>query len=79
MWGFSIIPGMVILEPTGFLMLQNHEGKSGGAWKKDSTIAPINQNYYFNEPLYGYYNSADPGLLESILNCLWQQTLTFLP
>lgn len=47
-------------------------------WKKDSTIAPINQNYYFNEPLYGYYNSADPWVIRKHLELFMAADIDFL-
>ena len=44
----------------------------------DSDIAPMRLNYFFNEPLYGYYNSADPYVIRKHLEMFIAADIDFL-
>ncbi len=49
-------------------------------WSTDSNniISPVNSNHFFNEPLYGYYNSADPWVIRKHIELFIAADIDFL-
>lgn len=45
---------------------------------EDNDTAPLNMNYFFNEPLFGYYNSADPYIIRKHLELFIAADIDFL-
>jgi len=49
-------------------------------WNTDAKniVAPVNAAYFFNEPLYGYYNSADPWVIRKHIELFIAADIDFL-
>lgn len=45
---------------------------------ENSPIAPLYNNYYFNEPLYGYYNAADPYVIRKHIELFIASDVDFI-
>ncbi len=51
---------------------------AAAVWDPNSTVSPLNEYHFWGEPLYGYYNSADPWVIRRHIEMFVNAGIDFL-
>ena len=54
------------------------ESDPQAVWDTESTVSPMNEYHFWGEPLYGYYNSADPWVIRKHIEMFVNAGIDFL-